>query len=61
MRQKLTLTKTIKNRAFLVKNSLKMPQNQTFYLFKPNLSVCYKILKISNFPKLPNYYHKNEP
>ena len=28
---------------------------------KSNFSVCYKILKISSFPKLPNLFHKNEP
>lgn len=33
MRQKLTLTKTIKNRAFLAKNRLKTPQNQCFSYF----------------------------
>lgn len=35
MRQKLTLTKTIKNRAFSAENRLKMPKNQTFP-FVPN-------------------------
>ena len=61
MRQKQPLFRTTKIKAFSAENRLKTPQNQTFYLFKPNLSVCYKILKISNFPKLPNSFHKNEP
>ncbi len=52
MRQKPTLTKNIKIRAFSAENRLKMPQ-------KSNFSVCYKILKISNFPKLPKNFHRN--
>ncbi len=44
--------------------SRKPPKNapkSMFFLYFHNLSVCYKFPKISNFPKLPKFFHKNEP
>lgn len=46
MRQKLTLTKNTKNRAFSAENGVKMPQNQTF----PFVTKSLKSATSQNFP-----------